>query len=1025
MPTPGHLMLLIGLVLAGAAQAALNDSFQVRSWHVENGLPDGTVTALAQTPDGYLWVGTQKGLVRFDGVNFNPVPQFAGAAPDDRWITGLLVDRQGALWRVSKSGLVTELAHGRTQVRCPARELPAMRSAAATNDEAGADSTAGLSFMPGRIALDGDGDVWVLREDGTVLRFQGAGPPGTPGATHLPSGSPGWLSADGSGGIWLSKAGRVYTWRQDEWVAVPEAGSDQASWLCACSAGREGLWVAGIRGSWLSGSWVRQRTPAGWQAPPLATPPAPDSARALVSTLLEDRQGRLWMGMYWSGVYVQAQAGKWERVQMQGPLAQSVVTCLLEDHDGAVWAGTIGEGLHQIVPKQVAMVMLPPDAGESIVNTAFADHDGAVWIGTDGKGIFRWEPGRFTRFGQAEGLPHEHVCAILQDAQSVIWAGTWAGLARFDGTRFVGVRGVPALAQPVVTLFADRSGRLWAGSTRGVCRRQDDGSWTVLTSAAADSNLDVRGITEDRAGHLWVAAIGAGLLQVRGDQLVSVGAAIGLDRKDVRCVLCDADDALWIGTLNNGLFRYAGGRLQHYSMADGLPDDSIISLVADPLGNLWMSSDNGIFGCSRRRLADYVRGQSPALLCWQLAPAQGLANRGCSGSGQPVASWSPDGRLWIADMRGVASFDPAMVTRGKSPPNVFVESVTADGVMLTARDGELRAPASTRRFEFHFAAPDLAAPQTLRFRYRLEPLDSEWVNAGAARLAAYSQLQPETYRFRVMVGGVDERWHEAATPVRLTVHPRLWQARWFQVLVLVVLVSAIAAGLTLNERRKLRRRLERMEAQQALETERRRIARDLHDDLGAGLAEVVLLGELSRQGNVPAAELPAHVSSMTDKTRALVTVMDEIVWTVNPRNDTVKSLGSYLSEHFQRFLAPARISARVSLPDDLPGTPLSAQFRHNIFLAVKEALHNVCKHSGAREVWLRLACTGNELMLRVEDDGKGFDPATVNGQRNGLENMRSRLEALGGRTRFESRPGHGTTVVFTLPLDRCRPAVGK
>jgi signal transduction histidine kinase len=267
-----------------------------------------------------------------------------------------------------------------------------------------------------------------------------------------------------------------------------------------------------------------------------------------------------------------------------------------------------------------------------------------------------------------------------------------------------------------------------------------------------------------------------------------------------------------------------------------------------------------------------------------------------------------------------------------------------------------------------------------------------------------------------MVGGADERWREAATMTPLTVVPRLWQATWFRLLAVATLIAVSVMGFTLNERRKLRRSLERVEAQQALETERRRIARDLHDDLGAGLAEVVLLGELSRQGNIPAPELPEHVSSMTEKARALVAAMDEIVWTVNPRNDTLKSLAGYLSEHTQRFLASARIRGRVSIPDDLPITPLSAHFRHNVFLAIKEVLHNVAKHSGASEVWFRMECGGGELVLKVEDDGKGFDPATVNGQRNGLENMQSRLQALGGRAEFRSQAGRGTTVVFTLPI---------
>ena len=1010
--SPAHwklAFLVLAVIFRGGLWAGAQN-FQVRSWHVENGLPDGTITALAQTADGYLWVGTRKGLVRFDGVSFSRVDDSAGTALADPRITGLLVDRQDSLWIASESGSVTEFSKGEFRVRH-----------AAASETNGSD--AGLPIARGRLALDGEGAVWAMLEDGTVLRFRGSAAPSTPAKNQLPQGSPGWMVADGAGQIWLAKGRDVCVFRHDHWAPVPaDSGGPAASWVNACAARKNQIWVAAMQGSWLSGSWLRRRTADQWDGSLLSPPPAPESSRSQISAILEDREGRLWLGMYWSGVYVQNQPGKWERVQMQGPLAQSVVTCLLEDQDGAIWAGAIGEGLHQIVPKLVSMVSLPPDANESIVNTAFAAKDGSVWIGTDGNGIFRWEPGRYTRYGQTEGLPHGHVCAILQDAQSNLWAGTWDGLARFGKNHFVPIVDPPELRQPVLALYSDRAGNLWVGGNGRLLEWQGETNWLALHSDRTSEPLDIRCITEDATGAVWVAAMGAGLLQVQGHELVPAGRRIGLKRMDVRSVLGDKEGGLWIGTFNDGLFRHGAGRLRHYTMADGLPDDSIISLVTDDLGNLWMSSNNGIFGCSRQRLATYLRGQSPRLLCWQLTPSNGLDSRGCSGSGQPVATRTADGRIWIADMRGVACLDPKTVTQGSSSPNALVEFVTGDDVTLhPAGAGVLHAPASTRRFEFHYTAPDLAAPQTLRFRYRLEPLDREWGDAGAFRMASYSQLPAGKYRFRVMVGGADGQWHEAAEPVSLIVVPQFWQTAWFRAACAGIVVAAIMVTVIMNERRKLRRRMERMEAQQALEGERRRIARDLHDDLGAGLVEVVLLGELSRQGSVPSDKLPQHVSSMTDKTRALVTAMDEIVWTINPRNDSVKSLAAYLSEYMQRFLAPAMIRCRISIPDDLPATPISAQFRHNILLAVKEVLHNVAKHSGAQEVWLRVECNNGELTLNVADDGKGFDPAACAGRRNGLLNIRGRLESLGGRTVFQSQPGRGTTVVFTIPLVRNSP----
>ena len=266
--------------------------------------------------------------------------------------------------------------------------------------------------------------------------------------------------------------------------------------------------------------------------------------------------------------------------------------------------------------------------------------------------------------------------------------------------------------------------------------------------------------------------------------------------------------------------------MKHYTMADGLPDDSIISLTEDGQGNLWISSDNGIFGCSRRSLAEYEHGKSPPLLCWRLGPADGLANRGCSGGGQPVASRAPDGRIWVANMAGAASFDPSAVTRGHTAPNLCIEAVTADGVEMAPSATGFQAPTGVRRFEFRYTAPDLAAAHSLRFRYKLEGLDRDWVDAGTARSAPYSKLPPGDYRFRVMVGGSDGQWHESGRPIALRVVPRFYELRWVQVLAGAVLISAIGAGIAWNQRRKLKLRLERLEMQHAVEKERARIARD-------------------------------------------------------------------------------------------------------------------------------------------------------------------------------------------------------
>jgi signal transduction histidine kinase len=369
-------------------------------------------------------------------------------------------------------------------------------------------------------------------------------------------------------------------------------------------------------------------------------------------------------------------------------------------------------------------------------------------------------------------------------------------------------------------------------------------------------------------------------------------------------------------------------------------------------------------------------------------------------------------------MRGLAVFDPVKLRPEARQRTVIVEAVVADGVELTSEPGrDLRVPSTARRFEFYYTAPDLSSAPSLRFRHRLEGMDQDWVEPGAERVAIYSQLPPGPYLFRTMVGGPEGRWYENRAPLPLYIVPRWWELRWLQVSSGIALAAGAAGLLVLSERRKLRRRLQLLELQQALEGERRRIARDLHDDLGSRLTEIVLLGELAKRGEQSPGVLQAQLSGLTRKVRELVTAMQEVVWTINPKNDSLGSLATYLGDHTERFLGSAQLSCRLDVAETLPDLPLTANLRHNLLLAFKEALNNAVRHAGATKVRLRIWLADSRLNVAVEDNGCGFDPGKAARQGNGLPNMRNRMDSLGGDMAINSERGKGTTVTFVVPVE--------
>jgi signal transduction histidine kinase len=402
----------------------------------------------------------------------------------------------------------------------------------------------------------------------------------------------------------------------------------------------------------------------------------------------------------------------------------------------------------------------------------------------------------------------------------------------------------------------------------------------------------------------------------------------------------------------------------------------------------------------------------------------------CSGNYQPSAWKSSNGRLWFATAKGVVSVDPTEPTVDYPLPTAVVEEVRVDQHELPwpPADSPDRGHTSRwqitpgpHRLEFVYTGLSLSRPEQVRFRYRLEGLEHEWVDAGPQRSAHYSYLPPGDYRFVVSASLGDGRWSEAAASRSFTVLPHYSETWPFQVALGIGVIGIVAGAARYVTARRLQRKLERLELQRAIERDRGRIARDIHDDLGTGLTQITLLSELARRE--PAQEMEAHLGQISDTARELTRTVDEIVWAVNPRQDTLDGLVTYSCQFAQEYLTMAGIQCRLDVPDRLPAVRLTADVRHNLFLAVKEALNNVVKHAAAREVWLRLIEDRGRITLVIEDDGRGFGTpsgdvqgAAKTSSGEGLENLASRLATIGGRCSISSTPGRGTRIELSVGI---------
>lgn len=989
-------LFLLGLSLASAW--AVEPIFSLRAWQMEDGLPEDSVTALVQTHDGYLWVGTFNGMARFDGLHFTI---FNGAnTPElqNNRVTSLYEDAAHRLWIGQETGDLTVLEAGQFRsvpVKSEWRRGPI------------------IDTRP-----DADGDLWLLFASGAVVRLKD-------GLTYEPKPNAAfsgpWFLSRGKKELWLVRDGELA--RFDHGKLIPEMFTDQESGniRIACVSRDGGLWVHmnGRLKKWMNGICVTNLGREPWR-PSYAT------------TLLEMRSGTLAVGTQESGLFLIFQDGTCRNYSPSNGLSHVWVRSLCEDQEGNLWVGTHG-GLDVLRPSRL-FDEEPPDhwSGQAVLSVCTTP-DGAVLAGTEGAGLYRLKDESWTHYGMSEGISNLFVWSLARDAQDRLWVGTWGGPLLVQlGSSFVPAPGLESVKLTTAALYAGRRGELWAGTSEGLLRF-DKGRLTRFGTKEGLVLPDVRAIAEDKDGTIWFGMLGGGLGRLQNGSLKQFRKADGLASDFVQVIQPEADGDLWLGTVN-GLSRFRAGRFAHVGLAQGLPNEVICAIQDDGQGHFWIGSHNGIFRLDKKELNRCANGEESSVGCMYFGKNDGIPSLECSGGLQPASGMTPDGRVWIPTRKGLAVVAPREAKQNMLPLPVNIESVFVAGhqIPMSTLGGKvpLVIPPGQRRLEVRFTAVCFRAPEQVRFSYRLEGFESDWVpvEAGSPRTANYGYLPPGQYTFRVTACNNDGLWNPVGADLPMVVLPHLWEIWWIQGISGLALTSSVVAAGMLVARRRMHRKLERLERQQVLERERMRIAKDIHDDLGSSLIFISMLSQSARDQMDRPGALSEHLNQIFNTARNTIRAMDEIVWAVNPKHDTLDSLATYLTKFAQDFLAPAAIRCRSRVPMEFNDRPLTSEVRHNLFLALKEALQNVVKHAQASEVRLSLELEDAAFQVCVADNGKGFVsdtpvPAPVpGGERilggNGLHNMRQRLEQIGGRCEIHSAPGQGTKVIFRIEMKR-------
>ncbi|MCS7089760.1 MAG: two-component regulator propeller domain-containing protein [Verrucomicrobiota bacterium] len=987
---------LYAVAAVRAAVTSPPDSpFLVENWSTGEGLPQSSVLTVIQDQNGYLWAGTLNGLVRFDGRRFTVFDSVNTPGLESSRIVLLHEDREGNFWiGTENAGVFWARPDGLRRVDIGRRTRDGCLRA---------------------VVQDRVGAVWFYTADGQLGRLYNGQMNIWRLGTELPSYCRSlavetdrlWVGSDQQLAA-VSPVDRITPPDLPVSLVVPVRRLDL---LLSSRTGGHWRLVEGRIMLCRGNEVIRDLGPYPWRS------------NARPSAACEDLEGNLIVGTLdessGDGVYWFDPEGQFTRLGASDGLAAEGILALTMDREGNLWVGTDGGGLHRVRKKRFRREVLP---NAVVAQSVCCDPEGNVWMGFT-RGLALRTRDVLVLFGPDHGLvtPYEqNVSAVWVDHQRQVWVGTGSGLFRRTGERFERVPGPAALLTAISAIAEDHAGRLWFGTQAGLVSYHQ-GRWHWWRSPEGLGSEPVRAITPDNQDGLWVGTVGGGLYRIehgRVERWARSGSGLPVD--DIACLWLDRMGNVWIGTPGHGLILFGQGQWRRFTTRDGLPGNSVSYLLQDQEDALWIGSNGGLLRLPRQMWEAVSQGAQTQLVGRVYGPADGLPTTECTQGSQPAAAVGTDGRLWFATVKGVVSVHPQELRPNLSPPPVVIESIWLDGNPVWIRG--LRSqepplctvPPGQRRLEIHFTSLSLSAADRARFEHRLLGYDNTWTGADSSRSVRYARLPPGQYQFEIRAANEDGVWSLAPARLSITVQPPLWRKPWFLAAAIVVVTASVVGTVHWISTARLRRQLRH---QQALERERARIARDLHDQLGANLVQVALLSELLETDKHNPTEVETHARQITETARETTRALDEIVWATNPAHDSLEGLVNYVCKYAQEYLALAGLRYRLDVPP-LPDRSLPPEVRHNVYLAAKEAIHNAVKHARAQCLHVRLRLDNERAVLEIQDDGRGLPGDALDRGRHGLVNMQKRMQEIGGRFEIVSQTGQGTTVRLEFPTAR-------
>jgi ligand-binding sensor domain-containing protein/signal transduction histidine kinase len=1002
---------LAGMLLAWSPCAlALNPALDVSqyahtAWKVREGFSKGLITAIVQTPDGYLWLGTEFGLLRFDGVRNVPWQPPSNQQLPSAYISRLLVARDGTLWIGTYKGLASWKGAKLTQYA----ELSGQFISALFEDGDGTVWAAGMRGPGARLCTIQKGGVQCSGEDGSF------------GQAVL------GLYEDSKGNLWVGAVNGLWRWKPGPPKFYPMPGEPNG--IESLAEDEDGSLLM------VTYSGIKRLVDGKAEAYPL--PGAVGKLRA--RNMFRDRAGSLWIGTTNQGL-VHVHQGRAEVFAQSDSLSGDDVYRFFEDREGSIWVSTLN-GLDRFRDFAIATLSGSQGLSNATIAAVLAGRDGTVWVGTF-DGLKRWNQGQITAYRErsthsttatvreivGSGLPGRGIESLFQDDRGRIWVATVDGVGYMENDRFTYVQGIPGGVVRAIT--QDTGGNLWiADLSHGLFHVSRENVVQQIPPANLGGKGQVNVLAADPLQRgIWLGFIQGGVSYfVDGRISASYSAADGLGEGSVDDFRIDRDGTLWVAT-EGGLSRLKNGRVATLNGKNGLPCDSVHWVMQDDAHSFWLYMPCGLARVARSDMDAWAAAVDKDKNAKQTVQAKifdtsdGVRSRANGGGYTPHVSKSPDGKLWFSPTDGVSVVDPSHLPFNKLPPPVHVEQIVADRKTYDAAsdaNGRVRLPPLVRDLEIDYTALSLAAPEKVRFRYKLEGHDRDWQDAGTRRQAFYGNLSPRNYRFRVMACNNSGVWNEAGAFLDFSIAPAYYQTTWFRLSFVAAFLALLGVLYQLRLRQVARQFNMRIEERVS---ERTRIARDFHDTLLQSFQGVLMkFSAVKYLIRDRPAEAEETLETLLGQARQAITEGRDAVQGLRSSTVITNDLARAIAILGEQLAAEQTSANPPGFRVHVEGASrdLAPLLREEVYRIAGEALRNAFRHSHAQHIEVEIRYGQRHLRLGVRDDGKGIAPKVLSdGGRighHGLPGMYERAKLVGGKLAIRSELDSGTEAELTIP----------